>query len=298
MEEVLVTTDLTKKFGKREVVNRVNLHVNKGDIYGFIGRNGAGKTTTMKMVADLISVSDGSIRLFGEKPSEKTRQRMGTLIEAPGLYKKCTAYENMKRFAILSGGNEEEIQEILRLVGLDNVGKKKAGSFSLGMKQRLGIGIALLGNPDFLVLDEPINGLDPAGIKEVRDLLLKINRERQVTILISSHLLGELAKVATKYGIINDGVLVEEISAEELESRCQQTAVIRGNDVNKIGQILMEQFQLTDVQVKEQEVHTAQGMEITAKINQVLVSQGVEVSEIFIKEGSYEDYFIERIGVS
>ena len=165
MEYVIETKNLTKTFPNKLAVDHVNMHVKRGDIYGFIGKNGAGKTTTMKLILGLINPSEGEITLFGSKDLNKQRGKLGSLIEAPGLYKNATAYENMKRFSIIYGGNDKEIKEILNLVGLGNVGNRKAGNFSLGMRQRLGIAISLLGNPEVLILDEPINGLDPAGIK-------------------------------------------------------------------------------------------------------------------------------------
>ncbi|MBQ5558717.1 MAG: ABC transporter ATP-binding protein [Lachnospiraceae bacterium] len=296
MSYVLKTTNLTKKFGRKEAVSHVNMTVEKGDIYGFIGKNGAGKTTTMKMILDLISVSEGSIELFEGEPLNLARRKIGSLIEAPGLYKNCTAYENMKRFSIISGGSEEEIQDLLKLVGLADTGKRKVKAFSLGMKQRLGIAIALIGNPEFLILDEPINGLDPAGIKEIRDLILKINQERKVTVLISSHLLDELSKITTKYGIINNGVLVEEVTAEELMKRCSKELVIRSDNPEKVCQILNEQFGIQGQTYMGMQVNSPAGMDIPGKINKALIDAGIEVFELFVKEGSFENYFIERIG--
>ena len=190
-------------------VNNVNMTIHKGDIYGFIGKNGAGKTTFKRLVLGTAFLTKGEIKLFGGEPFDKARRKIGSLIEAPGLYKNCTAYENLKQFSLIYGGTDAEIKEILSLVGLAATGNKKAGKFSLGMRQRLGIAIALLGNPEFLVLDEPVNGLDPAGMKEVRDLILKLNHEKNITILISSHLLDELSKIVTRYGSINDGMLIE-----------------------------------------------------------------------------------------
>lgn len=204
METILQTTNLSRQFGKKMAVNNVNMTIHKGDIYGFIGKNGAGKTTFMRLVLGTAFPSKGEIKLFDGEPFDKARRKIGSLIEAPGLYKNCTAYENLKQFSLIYGGTDAEIKEILSLVGLADTGNKKAGKFSLGMRQRLGIAIALLGNPEFLVLDEPVNGLDPAGMKEVRDLILKLNHIKNITILISSHLLDELSKIVTRYGIIND----------------------------------------------------------------------------------------------
>lgn len=238
MALVIETKKLTKKFPNKIAVNQVDIHVEQGDIYGLIGKNGAGKTTTMRMILGTLFPTDGEILLFGNSNLAAERKRIGSLIEAPGLYRNCSAYENMKRFSILYGGTDQEIKEILDFVGLGNVGKKKAGHFSLGMKQRLGIALALLGNPELLVLDEPINGLDPAGIKEIRDLITKLNKEKGVTFLISSHLLDELGKIATRYGIINNGELVDEISAEELQERCKTCLIIEVDNIKKGGGII------------------------------------------------------------
>lgn len=227
MEYVLRTDKLTKCFGDKKAVNKVSMQIKKGDIYGFIGKNGAGKTTLMRLVLGVAEPSDGRITLFNGQPLSYARHHIGALLEYPCLYKNCTAYENLKRFSLLTDSNNKQINNILKLVGLDKVGNKKVGKFSLGMKQRLGIGIALLGDPEFLISDEPVNGLDPTGIKEIRDVILRLNHERGITFLISSHLLDELAKIVTTYGIINDVVLIEQISAAELEHRCR---LYRRND--------------------------------------------------------------------
>ena len=238
METVLRTQSLTKRFREKVAVNKVNITIERGDIYGFIGKNGAGKTTTMKLILGLNFPDEGKIEYFGGTPPEKACRKIGSLIEAPGLYKNCTAYENMKRFSILSGGTDKEIKDRLRLVGLGNTGNKKAGEFSLGMRQRFGIAIALLGDPEFLILDEPINGLDPEGIREIRDVIASLNRERGVTFLISSHLLDELAKVVTKYGILSGGVLQEEITAKQLEERCRSGLKITVDNIAKALSVL------------------------------------------------------------
>ena len=194
MDYVLRTQCLTKQFGEKTAVKNVSMQIKKGEIYGFIGKNGAGKTTLMRLILGAAMPTGGSIELFGGKENEnEARHRIGALLEYPCIYKNCTALENLRRFAILTGADADELEDILELVGLKGVGRKKAGQFSLGMKQRLAIGIALLGHPEFLVLDEPINGLDPAGIKEIRDVILTLNQKKGVTFLVSSHLLDELS---------------------------------------------------------------------------------------------------------
>lgn len=296
MEFIVETKDLTKKFSNKIAVNKINMHIKKGDIYGFIGKNGAGKTTAMKMILGLLNPTDGEILINNSKELDKERRKIGSLIENPGLYKGCTAYENLKRFSIIYGGNDSEIKDILELVGLADTGKKKAGKFSLGMKQRLGIAIALLGNPELLVLDEPINGLDPAGIKEIRDLLVKLNKERGVTILISSHILDELAKITTTYGIINDGSLIEEVSSEELEENCKRNLMIKVNDVEKATKILESNNLLGDFEVKENCIYLYSNFDKSALINSLLVKNNIEVSELTNNEIGLEEYFIERLG--
>ncbi|MCD7728626.1 MAG: ATP-binding cassette domain-containing protein [Clostridia bacterium] len=295
MDTVLKTYDLTKKYGEKIAVDKLNMTVYRGDIYGFIGKNGAGKTSTMKLILGLTYANGGNIELFGEKSLDKARKKIGSLIEAPGIYKNCTAYENMKRYSILAGGNGKDIKEYLDLVGLTNTGRKKAGAFSLGMKQRLGIAICLLGEPEFLVLDEPINGLDPEGIKDIRDIILRLNKEKGITFLISSHLLDELAKITTRYGIINNGILVEEVTAAELDRRCRSGLVITVNDPAKAVKLIKERAPEIGVNIQGGKVYVDK-TEYAASINKYLIRNGLEVSELTVNHGGFEDYFIRRIG--
>ncbi len=296
MDYVIETKGLTKAFPGKLAADHVNLHVRRGDIYGFIGKNGAGKTTTMKLILGLSYPTEGDIELFGEKDLARGRAKIGSLIEAPGLYKNASAYENMKRFSLISGGTDKQIREILDMVGLGGVGKRKAGNFSLGMRQRLGIAIALLGDPEILILDEPINGLDPAGIKEIRDTIVKLNRERGVTFLISSHLLDELAKITTVYGIINEGRLVEEIGAGELMERCRQNLRIRVSDPEKAAAILRANHLLDRYDSDREGITLFDHYEQAARINELLVTNGLQVRELTVSSTGFEDYFIERIG--
>ncbi|MDD7214576.1 MAG: ATP-binding cassette domain-containing protein [Clostridia bacterium] len=295
MEYVLRTKSLTKKFGSKIAVNAVDMNVAKGDIYGFIGRNGAGKTTAMKLILGLLNATEGEIELFGGEPLEKARGRIGSLIEAPGIYKNCTAYENMKRFSIIYGGTDEDIAQLLKFVGLENTGNKKAGRFSLGMKQRLGMAIAMLGNPEFLILDEPINGLDPEGIKDVRNAVLNLNEQKGVTFLISSHLLDELAKIVTRYGIINNGVLTEEISAEDLNAMCESGLKVRVDDVGKAITALSPLVPQEEIRVSDGELVLPIDVDAAA-VNELLVKGGVRVSELGAMRGDMEEYFIARLG--
>lgn len=296
MEYIIETEGLTKRYGKRLCVNNISIHIAKGDIYGFIGRNGAGKTTAMRLILGLARPTSGKIKLFNSDDLNAQRKKIGSLIEAPGLYKRCSALENMKRFSILYGGDDKEIEELLSFVGLNGVGNKKVGQFSLGMKQRLGIAIALLGNPEVLILDEPVNGLDPAGIKEVRDLLLKLNKEKNVTIMISSHLLDELAKITTKYGIINNGVLVEEIDAPKLMEHCKNNIVISCDRLQEAKELLESELKLTNISIVNDKLHIVDEIESTDEINTLLVKNDFKVHEITINKNSFEDYFIERLG--
>ena len=296
MKYVLRTDKLTKRFGAKCAVNGVSMQIRKGDIYGFIGKNGAGKTTLMRLVLGAAMPSDGDIELFGGEELSRARHRIGALLEYPCLYKGCSAYENLKRFSLLTGNDRDELLEILELVGLKNVGKKKVGKFSLGMKQRLAIGVALLGHPEFLVLDEPVNGLDPTGIKEIRDVILRLNREKGVTFLISSHLLDELSKIVTTYGIIKDGVLIEQISAEELEVRCRHHLSITVDDVQKALSLLSCITDRSSIKVEGNSLYLYSLIDKSDRINRLLVRHGVKVSELKIQAASLEEYFLERMG--
>ena len=296
MKYVLRTNKLTKRFGAKCAVNRVSMQIRKGEIYGFIGKNGAGKTTLMRLVLGAAMPSDGDIELFGGEELSRARHRIGALLEYPCLYKGCSAYENLKRFSLLTGNTKDELLEILDLVGLKNVGKKKVGKFSLGMKQRLAIGVALLGYPEFLVLDEPVNGLDPAGIKEIRDVILRLNREKGVTFLISSHLLDELSKIVTTYGIIKDGVLIEQISAEELETRCRHHLKITVDNVQKALSLLACITDRNTIKVEGNSLYLYRLIDKSDRINRLLVHHGIRVSELKIQAASLEEYFLERMG--
>ena len=296
MKYVLRTDKLTKRFGAKCAVNGVSMQIRKGEIYGFIGKNGAGKTTLMRLVLGAAMPSDGDIELFGGEELSRARHRIGALLEYPCLYKGCSAYENLKRFSLLTGNDRDELLEILEIVGLKNAGKKKVGKFSLGMKQRLAIGVALLGHPEFLVLDEPVNGLDPAGIKEIRDVILRLNREKGVTFLISSHLLDELSKIVTTYGIIKDGVLIEQISAEELEVRCRHHLSITVGDVQKALSLLSCITDRSSIKVEGNSLYLYSLIDKSDRINRLLVRHGIRVSELKIQAASLEEYFLERMG--
>lgn len=294
MDYVLRTDMLTKFFKKKAAVNKVSMNVPKGAIYGLIGINGAGKTTIMRMVAGLAAPSGGSIELFGSNDLVANRSKLGCVIENPALYPNMTARENLEAFRRLAGVEDATIiDSILETVGLKDVDKKKkAKNFSLGMKQRLSIGIALIGDPEFLILDEPINGLDPTGIAEMRDLFLKL-KEQGKTILISSHILGELFKVATHYGVIKNGVLVTEFEASELDDKCQTMCKFVVNDTEKAKQVLTDTYGATDITVENDDTILVPGLnDDIAKLNATLCKADIEVSHVSLYGQDLESYFI------
>ena len=298
-EYVLRTTNLTKQFKSYKAVNEVNMHIKKGAIYGFIGRNGAGKTTFLKMISGLSSPTSGEIELFGLTGPDRRKvlDRVGVLIEAPGLYLDMTAFDNLKLKAVCMGIYKKAyVEEILKLVGLADVEKKKVKDFSLGMKQRLGIGMALIGEPDLLVLDEPINGLDPQGIHEVRETILKLNKEKHITVIISSHILEELSKLVTNYGIIHNGILVEELTKEELQEKCEERIRIKADDVKRACTVL-EEYGITKYKVTDNKtIRVYERLHEVAQINAVLVKNNILVNSIGLHNESLESYFMNLTG--
>lgn len=245
MDYVLKTNALSKNYGHFKALNKLTMNIPKGAIYGFVGKNGAGKTTLIRLICGLSQPSSGDYTLYDRKSTEKeiakSRRRMGAIVETPSIYIEMTAEDNLKQqYHILGLRSFDGLNEILKLVGLDNTGKRKAKNFSLGMQQRLGIAIALVGNPDFLVLDEPVNGLDPQGIIEMRELILKLNHEQQITVLISSHILDELFKLATHYGFIDNGHIIKEISTEQLQANCRKFVHMEVSDTKPLAYVLDE----------------------------------------------------------
>lgn len=243
MEYVLETNALTKRYRGFSALNGLNMHIPKGAIYGFVGKNGAGKTTLIRLICGLQEPTSGSFTLYGVRNTEgnieRCRRRMGAVVETPSIYMDMTAEENIRQqYLVLGMPSEQGISTLLHLVGLEHTGKKKAKHFSLGMRQRLGIAVALAGDPDFLVLDEPINGLDPQGIIEMRELILKLNREHGITVLISSHILDELSRLATHYGFLDGGRMVKEMSAEELEMRCRKCIRVEATNSKSLARVL------------------------------------------------------------
>ena len=301
MENILTTQQLKKRYGKHMAVNGVDMHIDKGDIYGFVGENGSGKTTVIRMITGLIFPNSGSFRLFGTENTDphigKARSRIGAIVETPSIYLNMSAYDNLKQQCILLGKPEERILPVLQDVGLEQLysDKKRAGNFSLGMRQRLGIAMALLGDPEFLILDEPMNGLDPAGIVEVRELILRLNRERGITFLISSHILPELSLVATKYGIISKGKLLQEITAEQLHRECTKTTVFSAADPVALAAYIRNQFPEYTAEYTAEGVKLLGDIDLNAVVAAILQANIVLLS-INCSETSFEEYYLSVIG--
>ncbi|MGY3779611.1 ABC transporter ATP-binding protein [Isobaculum melis] len=299
-EAVLSLKNVGKKFGKEEALKSVTLEVKKGDIYGLIGRNGAGKTTIMKLITGLSEQTSGEIVLLGK--NKRTReyssvlQRIGSVIEAPAAYNKLSAYENMKIICIQKGIHDlSVIEEALTFVNLADTKKKKFKNFSLGMKQRLGIAMALVSNPDFLILDEPINGLDPIAIIEFREIIERINREKNTTILISSHILTELYHVSTRFGFIHEGQMVQELTKAEFDASNTEAIVVKIDDVNKAAMLLKEKIGDTFEVVAQDEIHIFTENQSVREINMLLAANGVLVDYIGKKENSLENYYTNLV---
>jgi len=295
--EVVRTMSLSKKYQGKNAVDHVTMTVKQGAIYGFIGRNGAGKSTTLKMLCGLAKPTSGDIQIFGTTlQNTVTRKRIGMLIEQAGIYPNFTAYENMKLKANYLGVIDPDlkIRELLALFHLEEQKKKKIKQFSMGMKQRLGIAMALLGNPDLLILDEPINGLDPEGILEIRQMLKRFNEENRITMIISSHILGELSKIATDYGIIKDGKLIEQISAKELEAKCNDYIHLKTPDTKRAVVALEEKLGIRHYEIRpDGEIRI---YERNNQISKVLLEQGIVVEELFRHQQDLERYFLELMG--
>lgn len=298
---VLKTYNITKKYGEQLAVDNVNMTIKKGDIYGFIGQNGAGKTTLIRLITGLIHKSGGEIELLGaneENELNKARTMVGSLIESPSLYTNMTARENLEVSRLVRNiPGKKCIDEVLELVGLKDVEKKKVKNFSLGMRQRLGIANALMGNPKLLILDEPINGLDPMGIVEIRELLKKINKEKDMTILISSHILSELSELATTYGIISNGKLIEEITAKQLSEKCRQYIDLRVDDTARAVILLERELGINDYEVLEDSnIKVFSNLDNVGEINSLLSRSGIIVESISVKGENLEEYFMNKVG--
>lgn len=299
MEYVLTTEALSKTYGSFDALKELTMRVPKGAIYGLVGRNGAGKTTLIRLICGLQEPTAGSYTLYGvphgDSRIDRARHRMGAVVETPSLYYDMTAEDNLRHQALMLGlPSYEGVRDILRLVGLEHAGRKKARNFSLGMKQRLGIALALMGNPDLIVLDEPINGLDPQGIIEIRELILKLNRDRGITVLISSHILGELARLATHYGFIDRGCMLREISAEELEQSCRKCVKVAVSDTGILARVLdgMNLEYTVESDTEAMIYGSFKLSELTCR----LLDEGGDLIDANRQDETLESYFINLIG--
>ena len=302
MEYILRTFGVSKRYRANTVLNDVCMNIARGDIYGFVGENGSGKTTVIRLITGLISADEGSLELFGVPSTSpdiiNVRKKVGAIVESPSIYRNMSAYQNLSmQSTILGLQDEAKIVQVLQDVGLLYLYKdpKKANNFSLGMRQRLGIAMALLGDPEFIILDEPMNGLDPAGIVEVRELILRLNRERGITFLISSHILNELSLVATKYGIISRGTLLREITAQELEQECRPITVIETSNPAALWDLLCTEFP------REALFPLANGTRITGQLHlsallQRILQSGIEILSVNCHKSSLESYYLSLLG--
>lgn len=299
MDYVLKTNALCKKYKDYKALNGLSMNVPKGAIYGFVGKNGAGKTTLIRLICGLQELTSGEYTLYGTKSTDKeilkARRRMGAVVETPSIYLDMTAEDNLKQqYRILGLPSYDGLADILKLVRLENTEKKKAKNFSLGMRQRLGIAIALVGDPDFLVLDEPVNGLDPQGIIEMRELILKLNREQQITVLISSHILDELSRLATHYGFIDKGQIVKEISAKELDTACRKCIRLEVTNTRTLSRVLDGMnVEYTIVSDKAADVYARINV---SKLTLALAKENCEVISMQERDESLESYYVGLVG--
>lgn len=299
MEYVLSTENLSKHYKYFKALDSLTMHVEKGSIYGFVGRNGAGKTTLIRLICGLQKPTFGQYTLYGIKNTSgdviQARRRMGAVVEVPSIYQNMTAEENIRQqYMILGRPSFDGVRELLELVGLSDTGRKKARNFSLGMRQRLGIAMALAGDPDFLVLDEPVNGLDPQGIVEIRELILKLNRERQITVLISSHILDELSRLATHYGFIDNGRMIKEISASELESACRKCTHLEVSAISVLTRTL-DRMQLDYAVTSKQGADVYGDWNIT-DLTMSLAGENCKILKLEARDESLESYYINLMG--
>lgn len=293
------TVGLERGFRGRRVIQGLDLHVGRGEVYGFIGRNGSGKSTTMRMVAGLLAPDAGVVRVLGRAlaPCEP-HPALGSLIESPGVYPNLSAYDNLMTKALVLGVVDApaRCRELLAVVGLAETGRKRVRGFSMGMRQRLGVAMALLGNPDVLMLDEPLNGLDPEGAREIRSLLSRLNRERGVTVLISSHVLDQLERVCTCYGVIRDGRMVRELTAAELERECASYLALSCAEPQRALAVLSDAFPALAASVLPDDAIRIDGGADAAEVGRALAGAGIAVSELHRAEGDVEEFFVRLMG--
>lgn len=299
-EVVLKTNNLTKQYNKNVVLDNVNITIKKGDIYGLIGRNGAGKTTLMKIITTLASPTSGTFELFNTSSENDelfdNKKRVGSLIEYPAFYPNLSAYDNLKYYTIQRGiVDKNQINKVLELVNLTGTGKKKVKTFSLGMKQRLGIALAILNSPDFVILDEPINGLDPIGISELRDTFKKLS-DNGITLLISSHILSELYLLANEFGFLENGKLIKELSKEELDLECSKCLVIKTDDSKKVSVLLEKELNTNNYKViNNEEIRVYDYTDDSDKVSDVLANNKIKIKGFYESGISLEEYFKEII---
>lgn len=300
MGNALEIRNLSKKFGKEYALKGVDMTIQEGEIYGLIGRNGAGKTTLLKIITQLIEANEGSVSLFGSQGKHeltKALRRTGSVIEAPVAYNQLSARDNLKYYCTLRGivNSKQVIEETLTFVGLTDTGRKKFKDFSLGMKQKLGIAIAILTRPDFLILDEPINGLDPLAIVEFRTLIRRLNQDKKMTIIVSSHILEELYQVASRFGIIHEGEIIEEISKTTFEKLNQDFIVLETNQVNIASQFIQEHLGYQIKVINHQKIHIFSQPEQIHAITKALIDQDIHVQEIYYSRKNLETYFTNLV---
>lgn len=299
MEYVLKTNALSKNYKNFKALSGLSMNIPKGAIYGFIGKNGSGKTTLIRLICGLQEPTSGCYTLYGRENTDKeivkSRRRMGAVVETPSIYLDMTAQDNLKQqYRILGLPSFDGLTEILQFVGLEHTGNKKVKHFSLGMRQRLGIAVALAGDPDFLVLDEPVNGLDPQGIIDIRELILKLNRDRQITVLISSHILDELSKLATHYGFIDNGHILKEMTAEELEAACKKCVRMEVSDVKALARVL-DEMQMDYKIISDQAADVYAKVHIS-RMTAALAKENCELISVRERDESLESYYISLVG--
>lgn len=299
-DTILKTNDLTKTYYRSAGVKGINITLRKGDIYGFIGKNGAGKTTLLRLITSLIIPTNGSLELFGSGSEQDlvfARKRIGSMIETPSFFPKMTARGNLEYYRIQRNiDDESEIERVLKLVNLDDTGSKKFSQFSLGMKQRLGLALAIMGNPEFLILDEPINGLDPTGMIEFREIIEKLNKENGITILISSHILSELSQIATRYGIIHNGQILKEFTREELQRDIQGYISMKVSDAEEAGNIIQSHLDNVQFEVQsKEEIRLFNSYDDSSKVIELLSLNGIKIFSSNEMKINLEDYFISII---
>lgn len=302
---VIETNGLSKAFGSKMAVDQFDMHVGQGDIYGFVGRNGAGKSTVMRMLAGLAAPTGGEVRVFGMQPREASAsRRIGALIESPGLYGSMSATDNlmMKALALGLADPKDKVRDLLDLTGLGSVGSKATKNFSMGMKQRLGLALALLGSPDLLLLDEPLNGLDPEGAREIRRLIMRLNDERGITVVVSSHVLDQLGRIATRYGVIDAGRMVCEMTADEVTQACGDYLVVRTAEPERTLALLAEAYPgiactvLPDGTLRLRGVSEERAALDATVFGTFLAANNIPVYELRVHERDLEDYFLELMG--